>query len=47
MRTGLNNKKSYVVQKGIKVFGVEKWSNIQSFNDYDSAKNLLNKLEKL
>lgn len=44
MRTGRDGKLTYVVQKGFKIFGVEKWSNIQAFDDYNSAKNLYNKL---
>lgn len=44
MRTGRDGKTSYVVQKGFKVFGVEKWKNIQSFPDYDSANNFYSKL---
>ena len=46
MRTGRDGKMSYVVQKGFKVFGVERWSNVQSFPDYDSAHNLYNRLNR-
>lgn len=46
MRIGRDGKMSYVVQKGFKVFGVERWKNIQSFPDYDSASNLYNQLTK-
>ena len=45
MRTGRDNKISYVVQKGFKVFNVEKWSNIKSFNDYESASNFKSTLK--
>ena len=44
MRTGRDGKLKYVIQKGFKIFGVEKWSNIQTFDDYDSAENLYKQL---
>lgn len=46
MRTGRDGKISYAVQKGFKVFGVERWSNIQVFPDYDSAHNFYNQLKR-
>ena len=44
MRTGRDNKISYTIQQEFKVFGVTKWKNIQSFSDYDSASNFLNRI---
>lgn len=46
MRTGRDNKVFYVVQKGFKVFGVEKWVNVKSFNEYEPASNFKKSLEK-
>lgn len=47
MRAGRDGKTSYIVQKEFKVFGVTKWKNICSFDDYISANRFYTQLSNV